>query len=242
MFGRKAKLRKQQELKNQNRAELAKQQEAQQPDSQLSQLEPIDDVPLAVAEERIFCESEELEEKDATAETAIVIKAAEPVLNTTEEAESEEAATAESVVDDTHVEESETQEETIAEGQENNDENVAPVEELAKAEPEENAEQAEQTQEDAPIEQVEKQPDGSEVVYSVDRVDEEAEAKPAKLIKLPNLMDYIINANVSTKVKIQVAVMLVGAYNKFKDIPEEKKILKDCMKKIIRSLQQELQK
>ena len=37
---------------------------------------------------------------------------------------------------------------------------------------------------------------------------------------------------------MQVAQMLIGVYGKFKDSPEDKKIIVECLKKVIFSLQQ----
>lgn len=76
-----------------------------------------------------------------------------------------------------------------------------------------------------------------EVVYVVDGPEEDDEiVKPAKLVKLPNLVDYMLSLNMSKQMKMNVAMLLLSAYNKFKEIPEERKIIVNCMKKIMQSL------
>lgn len=76
-----------------------------------------------------------------------------------------------------------------------------------------------------------------EVVYVVDGPEEDDEiVKPAKLVKLPNLVDYMLSLNMSKQMKMNVAMLLLGAYKKFKDIPEERKIVVKCMAKIMQSL------
>lgn len=81
------------------------------------------------------------------------------------------------------------------------------------------------------------QPDKEEVVYVVDGPEDDDElVKPAKLVKLPNLVDYMLAQNMSKQMKINIATLLLSAYNKYKDIPEEKKIIIQCMIKVMRSL------
>ncbi|MBQ3755134.1 MAG: hypothetical protein II867_03135, partial [Clostridia bacterium] len=76
------------------------------------------------------------------------------------------------------------------------------------------------------------------VVYVIDGDEEEEEyVQPSRLSKLSNLTDYMLSQYMSRKVKMQVATMLIGVYNKFKDNPEDKKIIIDCLKKVIFSLQ-----
>lgn len=77
-----------------------------------------------------------------------------------------------------------------------------------------------------------------EVVYVVDGPSEDDDeiVKPAKLVKLPNLVDYMLSQNMSKKMKMNVATLLLSAYKKYKDIPEEKKIVIQCMAKVMRSL------
>ena len=72
--------------------------------------------------------------------------------------------------------------------------------------------------------------------------EEDDYVQPARLSKLSNLTDYMLAQNMSKKVKMQVATMLIGVYNKFKDSPEDKKIIVDCLKKVIFSLQADMRK
>lgn len=77
-----------------------------------------------------------------------------------------------------------------------------------------------------------------EVVYVVDGPSEDDDeiVKPAKLVKLPNLVDYMLSQNMSKQMKINIATLLLSTYNKYKDIPAEKKIIVQCMAKVMRSL------
>ena len=122
-----------------------------------------------------------------------------------------------------------------------------PTEQEETQEPEE--ESQEEEVEDAPAEEGEDTPfeeedaetpeeDEERVVYVVDEVEEEDYVQPARLAKLSNLTDYMLAQNMSRKVKMQVAQMLIGVYGKFKDSPEDKKIIVECLKKVIFSLQQ----
>jgi len=76
-----------------------------------------------------------------------------------------------------------------------------------------------------------------EVMIVVDGPEEDDEiVKPAKLVKLPNLVDYMLTLNLSKKMKMNIAMLLLNAYQKFKDIPEEKAIVIVCMKKMLAAL------
>lgn len=82
--------------------------------------------------------------------------------------------------------------------------------------------------------------DEPEVRYVMDGPTEDDEiVKPAKLVKLPNLIDYMLSLKVSKRMKMNIATLLLGAYAKFKDIPAEKEILIGCMKKLMVSLMNE---
>lgn len=62
------------------------------------------------------------------------------------------------------------------------------------------------------------------MVYVVEGDEEDEETvKPAKLVKLPNLVDYMLTKNMSKSMKIQIASMLIATYNKFKDSKEDRK-------------------
>lgn len=82
--------------------------------------------------------------------------------------------------------------------------------------------------------------DEPEVRYVMDGPTEDDEiVKPAKLVKLPNLIDYMLSLKMSKRMKMNIATLLLGAYAKFKDIPAEKEILIGCMKKLMFSLMNE---
>lgn len=121
----------------------------------------------------------------------------------------------------------------------------APTEETAEEEVEETEEEAEEeVEEEADKEEAQEkteiapQEQKEEVVYIVDGPSEDDDeiVKPAKLVKLPNLVDYMLSQNMSKQMKINIATLLLSTYNKYKDIPAEKKIIIQCMAKVMRSL------
>lgn len=78
-----------------------------------------------------------------------------------------------------------------------------------------------------------------EVVYVVEGEEEDDEiVKPAKLVKLPNLIDYMLMQNMTKRMKLNIATLLLSAYQKYKDIPQEKAIIVKCMSKVMASLLQ----
>lgn len=84
-------------------------------------------------------------------------------------------------------------------------------------------------------ESVEEEP---EVVYVVDGDDDEdVDVKPAKLVKLPNLVDYMLSKNMPKAMKIQIATMLMSTYKKFEHSPEDRKIVVQCLGKVMADLQ-----
>ena len=46
----------------------------------------------------------------------------------------------------------------------------------------------------------------------------------------------MLSLNMSKRMKMNVATLLIGAYTKFKDVPAEKEIIVGCMKKIMFAL------
>ncbi len=178
-----------------------------------------------VEETKIFLESELIEDDDVdfTQEyeaIAYILKQ-----------EQGEALHAEAVVDD----------EPLVEDAPVEEEPVAPVVEEAVAPIEEEEEVVEEELEEEEVEepQEEQEPvQEEEVVYVVDGEDEEEHVKPAKLVKLPNLIDYMLMQNMSKRMKLNIATLLLSAYGKYKDIPEEKKIIIKCMAKVMQSLMQ----
>lgn len=67
--------------------------------------------------------------------------------------------------------------------------------------------------------------------------DDDELIKPARLVKMPNLVDYILSQNSSAKVKMNLANMLMASYKKFESSDEDKKIIQDCVKKLMADLQ-----
>ncbi len=71
-------------------------------------------------------------------------------------------------------------------------------------------------------------------------VDEYAEddenVKAAKLVKMPNLVDYMLSHNPSRRVMMNIATILLSAYKKFENSEEDKKIVVGCMKKVMNAL------
>ena len=136
------------------------------------------------------------------------------------------------------VEEEENSEEVASE-QEQDEEDNSEQEETFDDEKRED-EVGEETEESEANEDHE-EPDAEkepEVVYVVDGdEDEEEHVKPAKLVKLPNLVDYMLSKNMPKAMKIQIATMLIGTYNKFKDSKEDRKIVVQCLTKVMRDLQ-----
>lgn len=105
------------------------------------------------------------------------------------------------------------------------DENIS--EQSAEQTPEQNGEDDAQEETSEPV-----------VRYVVDGPGEDDEiVKPAKLVKMPNLVDYVIAQNMSSKVKMNLATMLMSTYKKFESSDEDKKIIKDCVKKLMANLQ-----
>lgn len=134
---------------------------------------------------------------------------------------------AENSVDET--EESDETEETDEAGESDETEESDEAEEgEASQNVDEQSEETEEAQEDSE----------PEVVYVVDGdEDDEEQVKPAKLVKLPNLVDYMLSKNMPKAMKIQIATMLISTYNKFKDSKEDRKIVVSCLAKVMRDLQ-----
>lgn len=203
--------------------------------------EPIEDEQSAKENEGI--ESEETEEEQ------------EPETEDVEESV-EEPAAQEQVESEEPIEQAEEPQENIADEQESEDaqpdedETVESDEQDTEEEPQEaeddqdgesGEDESEQAQSDESGE--EEQTDGKgdeepEVVYVVEGGEEDEEnVKPAKLVKLPNLVDYMLTKNMSKSMKIQIASMLIATYNKFKDSKEDRKIVVSCLGKVMSDLQ-----
>ncbi len=123
------------------------------------------------------------------------------------------------------------------------------AEDGAEEETEENEEEEEAAEDDEDEDKVPVTPPAAsakeeqkeEIVYIVDGPEEDDEVvKPAKLVKLPHLVDYMISRNMSKPMKIRVATMLIATYNKFKDSPEDAKIVKTCLIKIMNDIRRSM--
>ena len=160
-----------------------------------------------------------------------------------EEAEDEVAP--EEEVSEEQEEPAEETEESVEEPVEEPEDEPAPEEEPESEDEPVEDEPAEEEEEEPVAEEESEEPQEEEkepeetVVYVVDGDEEEEEeyVQPSRLAKLSNLTDYMLSQDMSRKVKMQVATMLIGVYNKFKDNPEDKKIIIDCLKKVVFSLQ-----
>ena len=153
---------------------------------------------------------------------------------------SEETEASEDVGD---VEEGEQTEEAVEESTADSvEENVEDtVEEDATSEEEQADDESEEEQSETESEEIQEaqEDEEPEVVYVVegDDEDDDEHVKPAKLVKLPNLVDYMLSKNMPKAMKIQIATMLIGTYNKFKDSKEDRKIVVSCLSKVMRDLQ-----
>lgn len=238
MFGKK---RKQAQLEAERARQLALEKEQEEKQHPAVEQQP--------EQEKIFLESEIIDDDDTAQEGELEAVAYDQkqdagdalvAESVDETAEQEHEQPIEDVVKEvTDAQEpaqsepkQEPEQETVEEPaeepvQEATEEVVEDTQELAE-EPEQDA------QEPATAPSAEQQ---EEVVYVVDGPEEDDEiVKPAKLVKLPNLVDYMLSLNMSKQMKMNVAMLLLSAYNKFKEIPEERKIIVNCMKKIMQSL------
>ena len=234
MFGKK---RKQAQLEAERARQLALEKEQEEKQHPAVEQQP--------EQEKIFLESEIIDDDDAAQEgereavaydqkqdagDALVAESVDETAEQEHEQPIEDVV--KEVTDAQEPAQSEPEQETVEEPaeepvQEATEEVVEDTQELAE-EPEQDA------QEPATAPSAEQQ---EEVVYVVDGPEEDDEiVKPAKLVKLPNLVDYMLSLNMSKQMKMNVAMLLLSAYNKFKEIPEERKIIVNCMKKIMQSL------
>ena len=195
--------------------------------------EPIEDEQSAKENEGI--ESEETEEEQ------------EPETEDVEESV-EEPAAQEQVESEEPVEQAEEPQENIADEQESED--AQPDEdEMVESDEQDTEEEPQEVEDDQDGESGEdesgeeeqtdeKDDEEPEVVYVVEGGEEDEEnVKPAKLVKLPNLVDYMLTKNMPKSMKIQIASMLIATYNKFKDSKEDRKIVVSCLGKVMSDLQ-----
>lgn len=211
--------------------------------------EPVVDEQEPIEDEQSAKENEEIESEETEEEQ-------EPETEDVEES-IEEPAAQEQVESEEPVEQAEEPQENIADEQESEDaqpdEDEQAVEsdeqdteeEPQEAEDDQDGESGEDESEQAQSDESgeEEQTDGKgdeepEVVYVVEGGEEDEEnVKPAKLVKLPNLVDYMLTKNMPKSMKIQIASMLIATYNKFKDSKEDRKIVVSCLGKVMSDLQ-----
>ena len=185
-------------------------------------------------------ETEDVEEPVAEESVEEPAEESEPVEDTeTEEAEDtvEEPEEQEST-EEVEEQETESVDEDAQETEETEDEDVETAETEDTVEDVEN-EDAEETEENEDGEEAQTEDEEPEVVYVVDGdEDDDEHVKPAKLVKLPNLVDYMLSKNMPRAMKIQIATMLIGTYKKFENSKEDRKIVVGCLTKVMRDLQE----
>ena len=199
--------------------EEAKEELAQEDVFSLDEEKPAEEQPEEAVEKEPAAEESSEEEPAAEEQPEAVEKAP------AEEPESQEEAVEE-------AEEEPAEEETEEPAEEVTEEESEELEEEAEEEPEEIEETEEEVEEES-----EEGEDDESVVYVVDGPEEDDEVvHPAKLVKLPHLIDYMIAQGMSKNMKMKVALMLVQTYKKFKDSPEDNKICLQCMAKVMQEL------
>ena len=152
--------------------------------------------------------------------------------------ETEASEDVDDVEDDEQTEEA-VEESTADSAEEENIEDYAEKDVASEEEQSEDESEEEQSETESEEIQEAQEDEEPEVVYVVegDDEDDDEHVKPAKLVKLPNLVDYMLSKNMPKAMKIQIATMLIGTYNKFKDSKEDRKIVVSCLSKVMRDLQ-----
>ncbi len=238
-------------------------EQADEQTDEVADEEPVEDTDETVEEEPV--QDEETEETEEVEEPVIdeqveeepvaeeSVEESEPVEDTETEAveetveESEEQESEESPVEERTEEVKEQETESVDEAtddSESEQEEIAEDEDVKTAETEEPVddvenEDAEETDENEDGEETQAEDEEPEVVYVVDGdEDDDEHVKPAKLVKLPNLVDYMLSKNMPRAMKIQIATMLIGTYKKFENSKEDRKIVVGCLAKVMRDLQE----
>lgn len=242
-------------------------EQADEQTDEVADEEPVEDTDETVEEEPVQDEeteeTEEVEEpvideqveEEPVAEESVEEPAeeSEPVADTETEAveetveEPEEQESEESPVEESTEEVKEQETESVDEAtddSESEQEEIAEDEDVKTAETEDSVddvenEDAEETDENEDGEETQAEDEEPEVVYVVDGdEDDDEHVKPAKLVKLPNLVDYMLSKNMPRAMKIQIATMLIGTYKKFENSKEDRKIVVGCLAKVMRDLQE----
>ena len=238
-------------------------EQADEQTDEVADEEPVEDTDETVEEEPVQDEeteeTEEAEEpvideqveEEPVAEESVEEPAeeSEPVADTETEAveetveEPEEQGSEESPVEESTEEVKEQETESVDEAtddSESEQEEIAEDEDVKTAETEDSVddvenEDAEETDENEDGEKTQAEDEEPEVVYVVDGdEDDDEHVKPAKLVKLPNLVDYMLSKNMPRAMKIQIATMLIGTYKKFENSKEDRKIVVGCLAKVMR--------
>lgn len=242
-------------------------EQADEQTDEVADEEPVEDTDETVEEEPVQDEeteeTEEAEEpvideqveEEPVAEESVEEPAeeSEPVADTETEAveetveEPEEQGSEESPVEERTEEVKEQETESVDEAtddSESEQEEIAEDEDVKTAETEDSVddvenEDAEENAENEDGEETQAEDEEPEVVYVVDGdEDDDEHVKPAKLVKLPNLVDYMLSKNMPRAMKIQIATMLIGTYKKFENSKEDRKIVVGCLAKVMRDLQE----
>lgn len=132
-----------------------------------------------------------------------------------------EESVAEQATDDTDSEE-EPQDSADVEAEETPQEDSSATEEQVASDEDINT--------DDPYSQIE------EILVIDGDYDDDEVVKPAQLVKLPHLIDYMLAQKMTKKQKIKIATMLKSTYDKFKDSPENREILLRCMTKVMQAM------
>lgn len=107
---------------------------------------------------------------------------------------------------------------------------------------EENSEEEKSDEEISQEEESEDEEDEEQevkVIEVMDYTDDESDSyvKPAKLVKLPNLIDYMLASNPSRNILMNISKLLITTHAKFENSPEDKQIVENCMNKVMSALQ-----
>lgn len=199
--------------------EIAEQSEETSEEVEENQEETVEEQPID--DEAV----EEEQEDDAQTEDAQVVEDNQEVEDASEDAVEEPA------VEDEQGEETEEVEQDVEDSSEETEE---------ESDTEEEQEEDEQVEDESEEQEAEEEAEESdpEVVYVVDGDEEDDEVvKPAKLVKLPNLVDYMLSKNMPKAMKLQIASMLIATYKKFENSKEDRKIVVQCLTKVMRDLQ-----
>lgn len=189
-------------------------------------------------------ETEDVEEPVAEESVEEPAEESEPVEDTETETVEETVEEPEEQESTEEVEEQETESVDTTDDSESEQEEIAEDEDVETAEKEDTVEDvenedAEETEENEDGEEAQTEDEEPEVVYVVDGdEDDDEHVKPAKLVKLPNLVDYMLSKNMPRAMKIQIATMLIGTYKKFENSKEDRKIVVGCLTKVMRDLQE----